>query len=309
MGSGHTHNSTRAIFYALGANLGIAIAKTAGAIITNSGAMLAEAVHSFADCANQLLLFIGISRAKRPADSRHPLGYGKTVYFWSFIVALMLFSMGGLFSLYEGAHKLAGILRGSEHSIESPWVAIAILIFGIILEGSSLLGALKESRELRRGKTLWSWFKSSRESTYLVVIGEDFAALIGLALALIAVGLSVITGNPIYDALGSMAVGALLIVVAIVVGIEIKSLLIGESAGREVEAEIGAFLEKDPSVERLLNLKTLQLGSEVMVAVKALMAEKVSVERLISEINRCERELKSSFPQVRWVFFEPDDRE
>ncbi|PLX40178.1 MAG: cation efflux family transporter [Deltaproteobacteria bacterium] len=307
MGSENKHGSTRAIFYALGANLGIAAAKTAGAIITNSGAMLAEAVHSFADCANQLLLFIGISRAKRPPDSRHPLGYGKTIYFWSFIVALMLFSMGGLFSLYEGAHKLAAIQRGGDHSIESPWVAIVILLFGVALEGSSLLGALKESRELRRGKTLWRWFKSSRESTYLVVIGEDFAALIGLTLALMAVGLSVVTGNPLYDALGSMAVGALLIVVAIVVGIEIKSLLIGESAGSEVEEAIRVFLNEHSAVDKLLNLKTLQMGDEVMVAVKALMSKQESVDMLISEINRCERELKSAFPQVRWIFFEPDN--
>ncbi len=308
MSADNSHGSTKAIIYAFGANFGIAIAKTAGAVITHSGSMLAEAIHSYADCANQGLLFIGLSRAKRPPDAKHPLGYGKTIYFWSFIVALMLFSMGGLFSVYEGVHKFSAVLDGSAHPLEKPWLAIAILLLGIVLEGLSLMGALRESRESRRGKSLWQWFKESRESIYLVVIGEDIAALLGLSFALIAVTLTALTGNLIYDALGSVAVGLLLIVVAIVVGIEIKSLLIGESAEREVEEAITAFLAEHPAVAELLNLKTLQMGADVMVAVKARMTEENSAKKMIAEINRCEAELKRAFPQIRWVFFEPDDK-
>jgi cation diffusion facilitator family transporter len=309
MSADNSHGSTRAIFYALGANLGIAIAKTAGALITHSGSMLAEAIHSYADCANQGLLFIGLSRAKKPPDAKHPLGHGKAIYFWSFIVAIMLFSMGGLFSVYEGVHKLSAISEGSARSIEQPWIAIAILSLGIVLEGLSLLGALRESREMRRGKTLWQWFRDSRESTYLVVIGEDLAALLGLTFALTAVSLTALTGNLVYDALGSMAVGVLLILVAVLVGVEIKSLLIGESAEKEVEQAIRAFLTEHSSVAELFNVITLQMGSDVMVAVKARMAQVGSQEKLVAQINQCELELRQAFPQLRWVFFEPDDKD
>ena len=300
--------SARAIFYALGANVGIAAAKTAAAIITGSGAMLAESIHSFADCANQGFLFLGMHRAKAPPTSEHPLGYGKALFFWSFIVALMLFSMGGLFSVYEGVHKLAKVptLAGGTGGIENPWAALVVLGIAALLESLSLMGAMRESRAFRRGKSLWRWFRSSRQSELLVVVGEDTAALAGLVLALAAILLTLLTGNPVFDALGSIAIGVLLIVVAVAVGIEVKSLLIGESADPAVEAQIRAAIAGHAAVAEVLHLITLQLGTEVMVAVKARMREAASVDKLIAEINDCERQLKAAVPQVRWVFFEPD---
>lgn len=298
----HATGSVRSIFYALAANLGIALAKTAAAWVTRSGAMAAEAVHSFADCVNQGLLFLGLFRSRRPADEEHPLGHGKSIYFWSFLVAIMLFSMGGLFSIYEGIHKLG---HGG-HQVNHPWVAVGVLVLGVVLEGLSLAGALRESRAARRGQNLWRWFRTSRESTVLVVVGEDLAALLGLAMALGAVLLTLVTGNALYDALGSVAIGALLIAVAVAVGIEVKSLLIGESAGPHVEHRVRAILAGQPDVEAVLNLITLQLGPDVMVAVKARMAETDSVATLARRINRCEREIRRRLPQVQWVFFEPD---
>ncbi len=302
MSGAGSHGSTRAILYALLANLGIAIAKSAAAAVTGSGAMLAEAIHSFADCANQGLLFLGLARSKRPASPDHPLGYGKTIYFWSFIVALLLFSMGGVFSIYEGVHKLSH----APDALDRPWIAISVLALALVLEGLSLAGALRESREDRKGKGLWGWFRSSRQSELIVVVGEDFAALFGLALALGAVCLSAATGNPLYDAVGTIAIGVLLVLVAIAVGVEVKSLLIGESAGDALEAEVREFLADHDCLAEVLNLITYQLGPDVMVAVKARMAQTDSVAVLVDDINRCERALKARFPAVRWSFFEPD---
>jgi cation diffusion facilitator family transporter len=304
MSEANPHGSTRAIFYALGANLGIAGAKGVAAWVTGSGSMLAESIHSMADCANQGLLFVGLARARQPVSREHPLGHGKAIYFWSFLVALMLFSMGGLFSVYEGIHKLAE-LRGT-HVVAHPWVALGVLTVAIVLEGLSLSGALRESRKARRNRSLWQWFRTSRQAELLTVVGEDLAALLGLLLALVGIGLTMITGNPAFDALGSMAIGVLLLLVAVAVGVEVKSLLIGESADPEVEDEIRRFLSEHGAVAELLGLITFQLGPDLMVAVKARMAEEESVSRLLAEVNRCERELKAAFPQVRWSFFEPD---
>ncbi|RMG87185.1 MAG: cation diffusion facilitator family transporter [Candidatus Dadabacteria bacterium] len=297
--------SVRAILYALGANLGIAAAKFVAAGLTGSGALLAEGVHSLADCANQGLLFLGLARARRPPDADHPLGHGKALYFWSFVVALMLFSMGGLFSVYEGFHKL-GHPAGEGHGLDRPWIAVVVLLLGLVLEGLSLTGALRETRDVRRGRTLWRWFRESRRSELLVVVGEDLGALLGLSIALVAVGLAVVTGNPAWDAWGSVGVGGLLIVIALAVAGEVKGLLIGESAGPEFERGVRSFLVAHPAVADVLNLITLQLGPDVMVAVKARMAPAASATALVEAINACERDLKRAFPQVRWLFFEPD---
>ncbi len=304
MGHSASHGSTRPILYALGANLGIALAKGVAAWVTGSGSMLAEAVHSLADCANQGLLFVGLARAGRPVSREHPLGHGKAVYFWSFLVALMLFSMGGIFSVYEGIHKLAQ-LRGA-HGVDRPWVAVSVLTVAAVLEGLSLAGALRESRRARKGRSLWSWFRVSRQAELLTVVGEDLAALLGLLLALVGIGLTMLTGNPAFDALGSIAIGFLLLLVAVAVGVEVKSLLIGESADPAVEEEIRGFLAGHGAVAEVLGLITFQLGPDLMVAVRARMAEGDSVQRLLADVNRCERELKAAFPQVRWSFFEPD---
>jgi cation diffusion facilitator family transporter len=296
-------DSTRTIFYALGANLAIAAAKTGAAIFTGSSAMLAEAIHSYADAGNQGLLLWGMKQAKSPPSPDYPLGWGKAVFFWSFIVAVVLFSLGGLFSLYEGWHKLH-----SEESLSYPWVAVGILMFGIAAEMVSLRACLQEIRKVQGGRSLWQWFRTSRQSELVVILGEDIAALFGLVLALVAILLAVFTGDPFWDALGSMSIGALLIVVAIGIGIEIKALLIGQSAEPETQQRMQAFLERQPGVEKIYGMITMQLGTSVMVAVKAKM-QAASAADLVAAINRAEEAMRAEFPEIQWLFFEPDIRD
>lgn len=297
-------NSLTSILFALGANFAIFIAKLAAALYTGSGAMLAEAIHSLADSGNQLLLIVGLRRAKRPPNDEHPLGYGKTIYFWSFIVALILFSMGGMFSIYEGIHKLQ-----HPEPLTAPWLAIAVLIFSIAAETVSLWGCLREVNKTRGDRSLFSWFRESRESELLVVFGEDFAALLGLVFALLAVGLAIFTGNPLFDALGSIAIGLLLVVIALMIGIEVKQLLIGQGVDRQTHSAIVAFLENQDEIVKVFNLITLQLGRDVMAAVKVRMAEYPNQTAMIAAMNRCEKRMKAEFPQIVWSFFEPDLRD
>jgi cation diffusion facilitator family transporter len=293
-------DSVRTILYALGANLAIAVAKTAAAIFTGSSAMLAEAIHSFADSGNQGLLLWGMRQAKRPPSPDYPLGWGKAIFFWSFVVALVLFSLGGIFSLYEGWHKLQ-----RPEPMTYPWVAVAILVFGLCAESVSLRACLKEVNKVRSGRTLWRWFRESRQSELVVILGEDLAALLGLALALIAILTAIFSGNPIWDALGSMAIGIVLVLVAIGIGIEIKALLIGQSADPVVEAQMLEFLRKQPGIENVFRLLTLQLGTSLMVAVKAKMTAGMADE-LVADINRAEAAMRAEFPEIQWLFFEPD---
>ena len=291
----------KSILFALGANFAIALAKTAGAVFTGSSSMLAESIHSYADCGNQALLIWGLKESKRAPTADHPLGYGKAIYFWSFIVALMLISMGGLFSIYEGAHKLH-----DTEPVKYAWVAVAILAFGVAAEGVSLWGCLREIAKTRGEQTLWQWFRSSRQSELLVVLGEDLAALGGLVLALGFIGLAMWTGNSMWDAVGSICIGVLLVLVAVLVGVEVKALLVGQSAEPQVLARMRTHLEAQPEVAQVYNLLTQQLGSEVMVAVKARMHATGSEAGLIEAINRVERSLRAEFSEVRWIFFEPD---
>lgn len=297
----HSNGSVKAIMYALGANGGIALAKSAAAWHTGSGAMLAEAIHSLADCANQGLLLIGLKRAKRPCNEDHPLGYGKAIYFWSFIVALMLFSMGGIFSIYEGIHKML-----HPEMPESPWIAVAVLVVSIGLEMGSLKGALVEVRKVQGNRSFLNWFRTSRQSELIVVTGEDIAALFGLFFALAAVLATIITANPIFDAIGTVSIGVVLILVAAAVGIEVKSLLIGESADPETVAAMREFLLNRPEISVVFGLITLQLGTELMVSAKVQMKEMDKAMQMIEDINKVEVSLRASFPQVRWIFFEPD---
>jgi cation diffusion facilitator family transporter len=296
-----TGNSTRAIFYALGANLGIFVAKLAAAMFTGSGAMLAEAVHSLADCGNQGLLLLGMKRAKLPATPDFPLGYGKETYFWSFLVALMLFSVGGAFSVYEGLHKL-----GSPEPLEKPWLAVGVLVFSIVLEWLSLRACLQEINQVREKNSLWHWFKESRNSEMIVLFGEQLAALLGLAFALGAIVLSMITNNPIYDAIGTIGIGVLLIVIAIFVAIEIKALLIGQSAAPARRKEIEDYLHSHPNTMDIHNVITLQLGPEIMVSVKVGMDPELRAGDMIAQINKIEVEMRQKFPEIKWLFFEPD---
>ena len=290
----------RTILYALGANLAIAAAKTAAAVFTGSSAMLAEAIHSYADAGNQGLLLWGMRQAQRPPSPDFPLGWGKALFFWSFIVALVLFSLGGLFSLYEGWHKLQ-----STEALSYPWVAVGILAFGLAAETVSLRACLHEVDKVRGDRSLWRWFRESRQSELVVILGEDLAALLGLALAMAAILATVATGNPVWDALGSMSIGALLIVVAIGIGIEIKALLIGQSAEPETEARLREFLLRQDGVEKVYRLITLQLGATLMVSVKARVRGGTAQE-LVAAINRAEAALRAEFPEIQWLFFEPD---
>ena len=294
-------DSVRTIFYALGANLAIAAAKTGAAITTGSSAMLAEAIHSYADSGNQVLLLWGMKQAKRPASADYPLGWGKALFFWSFIVAIVLFSLGGLFSLYEGWHKLR-----HPQDLTNPWVAVGILVFGLAAEAVSMRACLQEVNKVRGDRTIWRWFRESRQSELVVILGEDVAALLGLALALIAVVATMITGNPLFDAWGSIAIGVLLGVIAVFVAREVASLLVGKSAEVGVREAIEEFVRKQPDVERLFNLITLQLGPYVMVATKAKMRGELSAREQIEAINRVEAAMKAQFTEIRWSFFEPD---
>ncbi|HEX4984798.1 MAG TPA: cation diffusion facilitator family transporter [Burkholderiales bacterium] len=296
-------SSLKAVLYALAANAGILFAKGGAAAMTGSSAMLAEAIHSAADCGNQVLLLRGMKEAKRAPDASHPLGYGNVVYFWAFLVAVLLFTLGGLFSVYEGWHKLhvAG-------PIENPLVAIGVLGVSIVLESFSLAGCVREIRKAAGGRNLWRFFRTSRNSELIIVLGEDLAALAGLALALVAILAALATGNPMFDALGSMAVGLLLIVVAVLLSLEIKALITGESAEAETVEAIRAFLSARSEVAELYSLLSLQMGDSIMLAVKARMKETGSAGAMIGDINRVEADLRAKFPAVRWCFFEPDTK-
>jgi cation diffusion facilitator family transporter len=293
-------DSVRTILYALGANLAIAAAKTGAAITTGSSAMLAEAIHSYADAGNQGLLLWGMKQAKRPPSVEYPLGWGKAVFFWSFIVALVLFSLGGLFSVYEGWHKLA-----HPEDLKWPWVAVGILVFGLAAETVSLRACLQEVNKVRGTRSLWRWFRTSRQSELVVILGEDLAALLGLALALIAVVATMLTGDAMWDALGSIAIGVVLILVAALIAIEIKGLLIGQSADPELVERMRQFLERHDGVEKVHRMITMQMGTSLMVALKAKMKARSAAE-LVASINRTEKALRAEFPEIQWLFFEPD---
>lgn len=293
-------DSVRTILYALGANLAIAAGKTGAAIATGSSAMLAESIHSYADAGNQVLLLWGMKQAKRPPSIEYPLGWGKAVFFWSFIVALVLFWLGGLFSVYEGWHKLA-----HPEDLRWPWVAVGILVFGLAAEMVSLRACLQEVNKVRGTRSLWRWFRTSRQSELVVILGEDLAALLGLALALVAVVVTMLTGDPMWDALGSIAIGVVLILVAALIAIEIKGLLIGQSADPELVERMRQFLERHDGVEKVHRMITMQMGTSVMVALKAHMKARSAAE-LVASINRTEKALRAEFPEIQWLFFEPD---
>ena len=295
------HDSLVTIYYALGANLLIAVAKGIAAWVTSSASMLAEAVHSAADCGNQGLLLLGIKSSDKPPDAEYPFGHGRAIYFWSFIVALMLFSMGGMFSIYEGILKI-----DHEELPTSPWIAVGVLLVSLVAESVSLWKCLTQVNALRGEQSLWQWFRTTRRSELLVVLGEDIAATVGLSFALLALGAAMLTGDPLYDALGSLAIGILLLIVAFFIGVEVKALLVGQSADPELRNALRRFLDEREEVAEVLNLITLQNGDDIVVAVKARMAAVASAAALVAAINDCERALRASFPQVRWLFFEPD---
>jgi len=297
-------DSIRSILYALFANMAIAIAKGAASFWTGSSAMLAEAIHSLADSGNQLLLLFGMKQSVRPPDANYPLGYGRSIYFWSFLVAVILFSLGGMFSLYEGVHKLS-----DPQPLTKPMIAIGVLIFAIIAESVSLWGCMRAVNKERHNRPLSLWFRESRSSELLVVFGEDVAALLGLVLALIAVLAAAITGNPLYDAIGTIFIGVLLIIIAFMIAIQVKDLLIGQGVEKHVQKQMEDFLHEQPEVDGLFNVLTMQLGPDAMVAAKVKMKPTGTDDGLISAINRVERRFREAFPMTKWLFFEPDNKD
>lgn len=295
------NNSTKAIAYAFVANLGIAISKAGAAVWTGSGSLLAEAIHSFADCGNQVLLYVGMKRATRLATVKHPMGYGRESYIWSMMVAITLFSVGGLFSIYEGWQRL-----GEHHAVENAGIALLILLIAVGLETFSLKGALNALEEEKGPRSLWQWFKETHSSELMVVVGEDLAALLGLVIAALMLGLTMITGNVFYDALGSIMIGVLLVIVAALVGREVHSLLLGE-ADAHVRDAVSAFLQQQAEVQQVLNVWAINHGTQVMIAIKAELKSDMVVAEAVAAINRMEKQIKSAHERVNWVFFEIDN--
>jgi cation diffusion facilitator family transporter len=293
----------KAVVAALLANTGIALTKFAAWGLTLSASMLAEAIHSLADAGNQVLLLVGAKRAKREADELHQFGFGRERYVYSFIVAIVLFSVGGLFALYEGYHKVH-----EPHPIEHwKWVPIAVLLAAIAMEGFSFRTAIVEANKLR-GTVSWTRFvRNARAPELPVILLEDFAALTGLVLALIGVILTLATGNGVFDGLGSMAIGALLVCVAIFLAIEMKSLLLGESATRESQQKIVSAIEGTPGVQRLIHIKTLHLGPEEVLVAAKLGVEPTTDAAVVAEtIDAAERAIRAAEPMSVHIYLEPD---
>ena len=300
--SSSTHDSTaRAILYALIANLGIALAKSWAAWLTGSGSMLAEAIHSFADAGNQVLLYLGLRQSIRPADAEHPLGYGKSSYFWSFIVAMLLFSVGGLFSMYEGVHKYQ-----HPEPLSQAWVALVVLGMAFVLEAFSLAGCLREIRHVRGERPFLEWLRNTRNAELTVVLGEDTAALLGLALAFVFVSLAALTGNATYDAIGSICIGIVLIVVSVFLTIRVHSLLVGRSADPIIRQAIDEVIGDVEEIIQVYNTITIQYGPDTMLAAKIRFRDGLDLATAITRINELEVALKKRVPRLRWSFIEPD---
>ena len=263
--------------------------------------MLAEAIHSYADTCNQILLYLGLKQSTRPADKQHPLGYGKLIYFWSFIVAMLLFSLGGLFSLYEGLHKLQ-----HPEPLSQIWIALVVLGFAIILEGFSLLGCLREIRHIRGERPFREWLRHTRNSALVVVLGEDLAALLGLVLASGFLSIAAVTGDPLYDAIGSMCIGVVLLVISVFLALRVRSLLVGRAADPIIQEAINAIIDEDPDIEYVFNTITIQLGPDTMLAAKIKLRSGISIEVAIDTINKLEKRLKEQVPGLKWSFMEPD---
>jgi cation diffusion facilitator family transporter len=293
---------SKAIVAALGANLGIAVAKFVAFAFTGSASMMAEGVHSIADSGNQGLLILGRSRSQRAETSRHPFGYGRERFFYAFIVAVVLFTVGALFSLYEGWHKVS-----DPHDVEDPVWAFGVLIFGILLEGFSFVTAIRESNRTR-GKQSWvTYIRRARAPELPVVILEDFAALIGLVVALVCVALAVVTGDGVWDGVGSIVIGLLLAFVAIVLAVETKSMLIGESAVGEIEKKITIELESVEEIDRVIHLRTLHIGpEELLVAVKIAVTSDDTAAEVARGIDAAESRIRAAVPMARHIYIEPD---
>ena len=293
---------TRAIVAAFAANLGIALTKFIAWFFSGSSSMLAEGVHSLADSGNQLLLLIGGRQSRRRADREHPFGYGRERYVYAFVVSIILFSVGGVFSIYEGVEKLT-----HPHPLENAWLPILVLLIAIALESFSLRTAVHESRPHKNGVTWPQFVRRAKAPELPVVLLEDVAALTGLVFALLGVGLTIITGNSVWDGVGTVLIGALLVTVAIILGMETKSLLVGEGATDADVAAIEQAVTSGDEVERIIHMKTLYLGpDELMVAAKLAFSGERRLADVAAAIDSVERRIRDAVPAARVIYIEPD---
>ena len=297
-----THGGKRAIIAALLANLGIAATKFIAWAFSGAVSMLAEGVHSLADSGNQLLLLLGGKRAQRDATPTHPFGYGRERYFYAFIVSIILFTIGGVFSIYEGINKLQ-----HPHELEMWWLPLLVLAIAIVLESLSLRTAVRESNPLRGSASWIQFIRHAKAPELPVVLLEDLAALLGLAFAFVGIGLTAVTGNAMFDAIGTLCIGALLVVVAIVLGIETKSLLLGEGARPEDVKAISRAIQASPKVTGLIHMKTLFVGpEELLVAAKVGFTAASKLSDVASEIDTIEERIRAAVPVARVIYIEPD---
>ena len=297
-----TEGGMKAVIAALLANLGIAVSKFVAFIFTGSSSMLSEAIHSVADSGNQILLLVGNKRSNKPADEHHPFGYGRRRYVYGFIVAIVLFMVGGVFSLYEGIHKWQ-----HPEPLDDWWIAVLVLVVAIVLEGFSFRTAIREANHSRGKRSLGKFVRDARQPELPVILLEDFGALIGLAFALTGVGLAVITDNGRFDALGAVAVGSLLVVIAIFLAMEMTAMLVGESALPEEVDAIRAALENSEGVLRVIHLRTLHVGpDELLVGAKIAVAHSDTGREIAEDIDAAERALRVAVPTARYIFLEPD---
>jgi len=297
-----TEGGMKAVFAALAANLGIAVSKFVAFAFTGSSSMLSEAIHSVADSGNQILLLIGNKRSRKVADAQHPFGYGRRRYVYGFVVSIVLFMVGGVFSLYEGIHKWQ-----HPEGLQDWWIAVVVLVMAIGLEGFSFRTAIREANKSRGKRSFFRFVKDARQPELPVILLEDAGALVGLVFALFGVGLAVITGNGRFDALGAMAVGTLLIVIAIFLAIEMTAMLVGESALPEEVAAIRTALESSPGVLRVIHLRTIHVGpDELLVGAKIAVAHSNTGVEIAQDIDDAEKALRAAVPSARYVFLEPD---
>ncbi|THG29253.1 cation diffusion facilitator family transporter [Naasia lichenicola] len=297
-----TSGGTRAIIAALSANLGIAVVKFIAAFFSGSASMVAEGVHSLADSANQVLLLIGGRRSRRAADDEHPFGFGRSRYVYAFVVSIILFSVGGVFSLYEGYEKIV-----EPHPLEIPWLPVLVLVIAIALESFSLRTAVKEANHTRGDQSWVQFVRRAKAPELPVVLLEDVAALIGLVLALGGVGLSWATGDGLWDGIGTLAIGVLLVAVAVVLGIETSSLLVGEGASRSDRGKIAAALVASPGIDSVIHMKTLYLGpDELLVGAKVALPAAATLAEISATIDMAEERIRAAVPVARVIYIEPD---
>jgi cation diffusion facilitator family transporter len=302
MAEGGNGHGTRAVIAALLANLGIAVAKFVGFLLTGASSMLAEAFHSVADSGNQAVLIVGGRVSERAPDHRHPFGHGRVRYFAAFLVAVILFTLGSLFSLYEGYEKLR-----HPHELESVGIAVAILVVALILEALSLRTAVREASPFRGDQSWWSFIRTTKKPELAVVLLEDTAAEAGLVFALAGVGLAAVTGDPMWDALGTLAIGALLAVVAVVLGFEMYSLLVGEAASPSEQAAIRKAILSTDGVARLVQLRTMHLGpDDVLVAGGIEIDGARSAADTAAVIDAAQDRVREALPSARVIYLEPD---